>query len=448
MRQLQPVLWTRGVLLAPQHLQMQDRFLEDSMQFRLAALTHARWGFQRLEIAEAALASGQVRITAASGIFPDGLLFDFPAADAAPPPKSIGAWPADEPAVPIHLGIPEYRNDGWNVATDRTTAAARYISDMVLKRDENTGLAEKPIEIARKNFRVMVGPEALDGYSTLPVARVIREPAGAIRLDPHFIPPVLDVACSPYLTALMSKLFERMAARSAELSQLRRQRNESLADFSLTGIASFWLLHTVNSHLPVIKHLLDSKHAHPARLFEAMLALAGSLTTFSRDLLPQSLPVYNHADLGGCFVALEKNVFDLLDTVLPTTAVSLALRRDEDRNVFSTVLENDAYLKGNFYLAVQADMDRAALLGRAPELKVGSVEDVEQMVRRSLPGLSLVHTPVAPNGLPVKLDYQYFRIGQEGDAWNAIQRSRSVAVYAPAAFRDPRFELVIMLPLQ
>ena len=56
MKQLQPVLWTRGVLLAPQHLQMQDRFLEDAMQFRLSALSSCRWGFQRLEIDEEALA--------------------------------------------------------------------------------------------------------------------------------------------------------------------------------------------------------------------------------------------------------------------------------------------------------------------------------------------------------------------------------------------------------
>src|SRR5262249_22640873 len=158
-------------------------------------------------------------------------------------------------------------------AKDGADAGARFVSDVVLRRDENTGLAEKPIEIARKNFRVSIGREPLDGYSALTVARAIREPGGAIRLDPHFIPPILDVACSPYLAALMSKLFEGMAARSTELRQMRRHRNESLADFSLTGVAAFWLLHTVNSHLPVIKHLLDSKHAHPARLFEAMLAL-------------------------------------------------------------------------------------------------------------------------------------------------------------------------------
>src|SRR5216110_1592343 len=77
MKQLQPVLWTRGVLLAPQHLQTQDRFLEDCMQFRLSALTYCRWGFQRLEIDEEALATGEVRLLSAAGIFPDGLLSTF-----------------------------------------------------------------------------------------------------------------------------------------------------------------------------------------------------------------------------------------------------------------------------------------------------------------------------------------------------------------------------------
>ena len=50
MRQLQPVLWTKGVLLTPQHLQMQDRFLEDLFEFQLSALTFAPWGFHRLII--------------------------------------------------------------------------------------------------------------------------------------------------------------------------------------------------------------------------------------------------------------------------------------------------------------------------------------------------------------------------------------------------------------
>ena len=48
MKQLQPVLWTKGTFLTPQHLQLQDRFLEDSLNFRLQALKFCAWGFSEV----------------------------------------------------------------------------------------------------------------------------------------------------------------------------------------------------------------------------------------------------------------------------------------------------------------------------------------------------------------------------------------------------------------
>ena len=33
MRQLQPVIWSKGTFLTPQHLQTRDRFLESVLQF-------------------------------------------------------------------------------------------------------------------------------------------------------------------------------------------------------------------------------------------------------------------------------------------------------------------------------------------------------------------------------------------------------------------------------
>src|SRR5262249_53467445 len=50
MRQMQPVLWTKGLVLSPQHLQIQDRYYEDLIDFRLNMLTFSPWGFQRLAI--------------------------------------------------------------------------------------------------------------------------------------------------------------------------------------------------------------------------------------------------------------------------------------------------------------------------------------------------------------------------------------------------------------
>src|SRR5690606_25430284 len=89
MKQLQKVIWTKGVLLTPQHLQTQDRFLEDLLAFRLGAHAFCPWGFTRLEIDREALAGGSLALSAAAGLFPDGVPFDIPGADAAPAPKAL-----------------------------------------------------------------------------------------------------------------------------------------------------------------------------------------------------------------------------------------------------------------------------------------------------------------------------------------------------------------------
>ena len=38
MKRLQPVIWSKGTFLSPQHLQLQDRFLENLLQFHLDSL--------------------------------------------------------------------------------------------------------------------------------------------------------------------------------------------------------------------------------------------------------------------------------------------------------------------------------------------------------------------------------------------------------------------------
>ena len=78
MSSLDLVLWSKGTLLTPQHLQAQDRYLDELLRLQLGALTFCPWGITRLEIDREALAGGTVVVRAAAGRFPDGLLFDAP----------------------------------------------------------------------------------------------------------------------------------------------------------------------------------------------------------------------------------------------------------------------------------------------------------------------------------------------------------------------------------
>ena len=197
MKRLQPVIWTKGTFLSPQHLQLQDRFLENLLQFHLDSLSFRPWGFRSLQISREALASGSLGISSASGIFPDGLLFDIPNSDSAPPLKLLAdCFEPDQTSLDVYLSVPQYRERGLNVATAARQGSARYRAEVELFRDENTGLSEKPVQIARKNLRLLAEGESLDGYSNLRVARVLRTPAGTFQADPRFVPPLLNFHAS------------------------------------------------------------------------------------------------------------------------------------------------------------------------------------------------------------------------------------------------------------
>ena len=162
MKRLQPVIWTKGTFLSPQHLQIQDRFLENLLQFQLESLSFRPWGFRTLPDQPGG-AGGRERsaISGASGILPDGLLFDIPASDAAPPLKQLAeCFEPDQTTLDLYLAVPQYRERGLNVATSAREGGARYRAEIELFRDENTGLSEKPVQVARKNLRLLAEGES------------------------------------------------------------------------------------------------------------------------------------------------------------------------------------------------------------------------------------------------------------------------------------------------
>jgi len=446
MKQLEPIVWTKGAFLTPQHLQRQGRYLEDVLRFQCESLCFRPWGFRSLEISPTALEAGTFGISRASGIFPDGLLFDIPDSDSAPPPRPLTHPPArDREIFEVYLAVPQYHDRGVNLASN--DGDIRYRPEIELIRDQNMDGSEKSVQVARKNLRVLMADESREGYTTLCMARVRRTEAGSLQLDRSFVPPLIDFDASPCLLTIARRLVEVLAARSSAIAGTRRQKNQSLADFTTADIANFWLLYAINSTLPWIRHLFETSHGHPERLFTAMLTLAGTLTTFSTTTHLRDLPVYDHDRLGECFAALDEIIRALLDTVIPANFVALPLRRVQTAIYAASIEDDKWFVDTRMYLAVNAELPQADLISRAPQLmKVCSLNHIEHLVRQALPGAALTYVSVPPGAIPVKVNYHYFSVGQGGPAWEAILRARNLAVYAPADLPNPQLELVIVLP--
>jgi type VI secretion system protein ImpJ len=446
MRQMQPVLWTKGLVLSPQHLQVQDRYYEDLIDFRLNTLTFSPWGFQRLAIDREALAAGSFAVTEAAGAFPDGLPFDVPGADSAPPPKPLeGMWEQDKDSLIVSLAVPEYRPGGYNVSAG--DGFTRYRPEVLMRRDENTGQAEKPIQVARKNLRFLLEGESTEGSIALPVARLLNSASGEVTIDPEFIPPVLDVGASERLTMIIARMVEILGAKSTTLAGSRRQKNQTLAEFSISDVANFWLLYTINTHYPPLRHIQEVRRGHPGELYAALLALAGALTTFSGTIHPRDLPTYAHDDLTTCFGKLDGMLRELLETVVPARYVSIPMKRVR-ASVYAAALDREQYVQApQFYLAVKAGAPQADIIRRVPQVvKVASAERIELLVRQALGGLPLTYTPSPPGAIAIKVNAQYFQITKGGPEWDAVIKARNVAVHVPADLPDPELELVLVLP--
>lgn len=450
MRYLQPVHWAKGTSLMPQHLQVQDRYLESLLQFQLESLANYLWGFAKLEIDQEKLAKGEFCITRVRGIFPDGLLFDVPDSDPAVSSRAIAKESFKERnRIGVYLSVPEHQESGQNIGTQHD-ARTRFVAAIRMVPDENSGTSSKPVQIAGKNFKLLVGDESREGSSTLKVAEIEKKGENGYMLSPEFVPPMIDIHGSSLLRGMVRSLTEMLSTRGSSLAAGRRQKNQSLAEFTASDIPRFWLLYTINQHLPVFQHLFRRQTVHPEQLYSAMLSLAGTLTTFSSTLSPNDFPGYEHDQLGKCFLELEKKIKFLLDTVVPSNCVAIPLRPVRP-SVYTAVIEDEQLLRNarQLFLAISADVIDAKLVERVPQVvKAGAASNIEQMIQRALPGLPLTYPSSPPDDIPVKLKYKYFKLDPRGDVWQEVQRAQDFGVYVPAEFPNPQLELLIVLPAE
>jgi type VI secretion system protein ImpJ len=323
----------------------------------------------------------------------------------------------------------------------------RYRAEVDMVRDENTGQSERPIMVGRKNLRLVFENETREGTAALKIATIRKSQAGLYQLDPRFVAPLLDLGASEYLVSISRRLVEILLAKTNSLAGTRRQKNQSLADFTASEIASFWLLYTINHSFPMFRHLYETRRGHPEVLYSAMLTLAGSLTAFSNRVHPRDLPVYDHENLGACFTELDEKLRMLLETVVPSNFVSLPLRLVQP-NIYATSIDRDDYLRNTrMFLAISADIGQAELIARTPNLvKICSADYIDLLVQKALPGATLTYLSNPPAAIPMKLNYQYFSLSQSGGPWESVLRARNLAAYVPGDFINPQLELLIMLP--
>jgi type VI secretion system protein ImpJ len=448
MKTLTRPVWSEGMYLGPHHFQAQNRYFEDALNFVTSSLWRDASGFAGLQFDSDALRNGTLALTHARGLFADGMAFDLPGSDLAPPPRpfaSLFSPVADQ--LTMYLAVPTIVRDGQNTSVNGAANATRYIASEQKLPDQNTGLDEKPVQVGRKNLQLLAESELSDRYEHLPVVRLLRDGTGRFEVDPAFIPPCISISASPALSSMLRRLIEILDEKSTVFTQEQQQRNGVFqAGMSARHVAQYWFLHALNSNLPALRHFLLCRHAHPQELFREMSRLGGALCTFGLEVHPRSLPTYDHAHLDTCFAALDEHIRRHLEIVMPSKAIKIPLQAVESFLYSGDVRDERCLGPSRWILEIQSPLGEADLIATVPRLtKLCSARFVIELIKRALPGLQLKYLSVPPVQIAARVESHYFSIQRTGPCWEHIVQTRQVGIYVPGEIPSPQLSLIVLL---
>ena len=275
----------------------------------------------------------------ASGILPDGLLFDipgirrraaapsnWPTASSRTRPRWTCTWPFRSIASAASTWPPPRARAAPAIAPKSSCSATKIPAF----RKSRCRWRARICACWRKAKRSTATPPCAWRASS-------RTEAGTFQLDPRFVPPLLDFAASDYLVSIARRLVEILTARSSAIAGMRRQKNQSLADFTAADIANFWLLYTINTAFPTFRHLFETRGGHPEALYSAMLVAGRSADHVFAPLFIRAIcPPTTTTTWAPASPNWTRSSASLLETVVPSNFVSLPLKLVQP-SIYATV---------------------------------------------------------------------------------------------------------------
>ncbi|BEE18305.1 type VI secretion system baseplate subunit TssK [Aeromonas enteropelogenes] len=432
------VIWREGLFIKPQHFQQQQRHSDYALHARLSALSDYFYGLQSLAINEDYLGFGRIALVGATGILPDGTVFNIPNDDLLPTPLEVtDASVANQKvylALPLSVSGVNEVGQGGQVAT-RLQAHRHDVRDL-----HSEGGDVVSLEVGRVSLRLMLEREDRSAYASLAIARILdKRPDGGLVLDPNFMPCSISVSAIPALKRFLGESAGLVAERARSLSQrIAAPGQQGVAD-----VAEFMMLQLLNRAQPQLSHLARLGTLHPERLHEALVQLCGELMTFTDESrLPPEFPAYRHDDQQVSFEPVMLALRQALSTVLSPRAVSIQLRKHQYGIVVAMVNESELMQSADFVLAVRARMPQEQLRKQLlQQTKVASSDKIRELISLQLPGIPLLPLPVAPRQLPYHAGYSYFQLDRQSPAWQMLAVSNTLAFHIAGDFPELDMQL-------
>ena len=442
------VLWGEGLFLRPQHFQIQDTYHDSQRALSMMLVNPYAYGISEVQIDTQLLESNLLSFQSIYAVLPDGTIYQAPRTDTLPKAITLDSQDnGDE--VFVFLSLEIVHSGGSNIQTDRSDNPARYVRGAIETQDLYSQAAEAVIDVIKLSPSLQLSHSAQtpsqDTMSLL-VAKLVRTTQGIYQVDDDYIVPSVHITSNPALIGHVYRLMTMINTKSTSLYDHHRQSNNDLLEFRSSDIASFWLLHTLNTAYSQLSHLYNNAKLHPERLYEALLNVASQLATFSSLYKVGDLPSYHHDNAHESFVSIILIIRELLNTVIASNFISIPLRQNKP-SYYIGELSSDKITRGSqLYLSVSSSLPMHELIDIVPRrFKIATPDSVEKRVLSALPGSPISHVSQVPSAIPVRPGFSYFTIEPVGELYDEMLKSESICIYVPNGFDDLKIELMAIV---
>ncbi len=399
--------------------------MENALEARTRFVTPYPWGFASIEIDRDLAHQGKFALRRASGVLPDGGLFDFPGDSPAPAPIDV---PDSASGQTIWLTAPARAENAREVAPPAAEGASRYAIGTETVIDSTSHLrVEEEIEVAYPRLAYEIRKTQKPGFVSLALARLVEVHDKTLVFDEKFAPPVLLAAAHPTVEGWLDRVIGWI---SAKLDELARYASDPTAGGGLQS-ADYLMLQMLNREMPVLQHFRRSRSLHPERLYEELLRVAGELATFATpERRAREYDPYAHDELEPTFAPVLRDIQDFLSAQLDRRAIRLELIERAPNAYVSTIKDRTLFRNATFILEVSARRPLSEIQQSLPAyLKVGPNTKMNEIVHAHLPGVPLVHLPTPPPQIRAITDHVYFYLDRTSPLWPEFSVASAVGMH-------------------
>ncbi|MEQ1962414.1 type VI secretion system baseplate subunit TssK [Xenorhabdus khoisanae] len=431
MNRSEKVIWTEGMFLRPHHFQQAENHFEAYVRDWGMAQSPYYWGFLTVELDQELLNQGKVKLSSASGIFPDGTPFSFDASHA-PTPLQLSE---SDTNINVVLALPTFRRGKEEVIfSEQKESMARFVSIEVEVNDVNAmAVGNATIQFGKMRLRLMLESDLTPEWTALSIVHVVNKTSdNKLHLDSLFIPSLLNCRANPQVMGFINNIQGLLEQRRQQISQRLLQ----LGRYNDSEIMDFLLLSLLNRYSGQVSHILNLSLLHPERLFSEWLQFATELATYSQNRLPEEiLPLYDHDNLTQCFNQLMFQLRQGLSIILEEHAIQLPLTEYSHGLNIATLPDSNMIHMFSFILAIHADIANDILMSNFPaQMKISPVDRIRELVQLQLPGIPLRAMPSVPRQIPWHSGYVYFELEKEGELWKQMEKSSGFALHLAGEF--------------